>query len=116
MASRYSIKTGNWNAAGTWDGEAAVPQAGEDVEIKPGHTVTLNAEIEAIDDLVIRNGGILAIAFDMSTSAFGDISLESGASITYTSGTLRVIGGITRVNSGGGSCGVVGQNYWLGLH
>lgn len=116
MATRYTIATGKWSEVATWNGAAAVPQNGDDVEIRFGHTVTLDCEINAIDDLLIKNGGVLATAFDMALSTFGDIAMESGASITYTSGTLRVAGAISRVSSGGGSCGIVGQNYWLGLH
>lgn len=115
MASRYSIVTGKWSEIATWDGAAAVPAAADIVEIRDGTVVTVDVEIEAIGKCTIKSGGKLIIAFDMALSAFDDIVLESGSQLTYTSGTFRCKGDISRISSGGGSCGVAGIRYWLGM-
>jgi parallel beta-helix repeat protein len=98
MVLRYSIASGNWSANATWDGAASVPGAADIVEIRAGHTVTIDAEIAAIAGTTIKSGGILVPAFSMVTSAFANIVIDSGgmlyASRTVTS-FLRCAGTIT---------------------
>jgi hypothetical protein len=45
MATRTSVGTGNWSAAGTWD--TGVPLDGDDVVIATGHVVTFNVDQSA---------------------------------------------------------------------
>lgn len=57
-ATKTSTGTGNWNTAGTWS-PAGVPAANDDVIIATGHTVTLNANSNAIRSLTIQTGATL---------------------------------------------------------
>jgi parallel beta-helix repeat protein len=97
MVLRYSIASGNWSANATWDGAASVPGAADTVEIRNGHTVTIDAEIAAIAGTTIKSGGILVPAFSMVTSAFANIIIDAGGKL-YASRTathfLRCAGNI----------------------
>ena len=53
----YSVKTGNWNNNSTWQCNC-IPTDKSDVEIRPGHTVTIDNNAEAAN-LFIGSGSIL---------------------------------------------------------
>ena len=99
MADVWSVASGNWNAdaATVWN-TGAVPAAGKTVQISAGHTVTVDNEINAISTCTVNNTGVLKPGFQMSTSAFANIVVDSGGKL-YASRTasslLRVAGTIT---------------------
>ena len=99
MADVWSVAGGNWNAnaATVWNG-GVVPTAGQTVQISAGHTVTVDGEINAISTCTVNNTAVLKPGFQMSTSAFASIVVDSGGKL-YASRTasslLRVAGTIT---------------------
>jgi hypothetical protein len=93
MTNIQSAGSGNWNTGSSWAG-GNVPAAADTVEILNGHTITLNGEINAIGALTVRNGGNLTVAFQMTTSAFANIIVDSGGKI-YAS---RSVSSLLRVN------------------
>jgi len=99
MALVWSIASGGWNvnAATVWN-TGAVPQAGDTVEIRNGTTVSVDGEINAISTCTIKSGGQLTADFQMATSAFANIVIDSGGKLYASraaSSYLRVAGTIT---------------------
>ncbi|HNX08481.1 MAG TPA: hypothetical protein PKL29_00070 [Methanothrix sp.] len=103
MTNIQSAGTGNWKTGGTWAG-GNEPAAGDTVEILNGHTITLNGEINAIGATTIRSGGQLTVSYQMVTSAFANITVDSGGKIYASrsfSSLLRVNGKIASNSSYG---------------
>jgi len=66
-ADRYSVASGNWNAASTWSATsggppgASVPVAGDDVYIESNHTITVTANAACTNITFTDNGSTLAV-------------------------------------------------------
>jgi len=59
-AACRSNTSGNWSASFTWNNcNGTVPQAGDSVTIRNGHTVTLNTDSAAISALTVNSGTTL---------------------------------------------------------
>lgn len=56
----YSVTTGNWNVAATWD-RNAVPQTTDYVYIRKGHTVTVVGATNDAGKVTIESGGTLNV-------------------------------------------------------
>ena len=113
MADVWSVAGGNWNAdaATVWN-TGAVPAAGKTVQISAGHTVTVDNEINAISTCTVNGTGVLKPGFQMSTSAFANIVVDSGGKL-YASRTasslLRVAGTITVNGTNSVDYGILGD-------
>ena len=99
MGLVYSVGSGAWvaNAATIWS-SGAVPQNTDTVEVRAGHTITIDGEINAIGATTIKSGGRLTPAYAMSTSSFANITVDSGGDLYASrsvSSVLRVAGTIT---------------------
>lgn len=85
MATRTSVKSGNWSAAGTWD--TGIPGDGDVVIISSGHTVTFDVDqsgfATGIGDITIT--GTLTV----STSVSSYMKLAAGKAIRGT-GTFNI--------------------------
>lgn len=103
MTNVQSAGSGNWNSGSSWVGGNA-PAAADTVEILDGHIITLDGNINAIGATTIRSGGQLTVAYQMSTSAFANITVDSGGKIYASrsvSSLLRVNGKLTSNSSYG---------------
>jgi len=75
-----SATSGSWSDPATWSG-GQLPQAGESIQIRPGHTVVYDLDSEAILRAV-HVGGILEFARDRSTRLeCGLIKIQPGDSV-----------------------------------
>ncbi|MEM0575236.1 T9SS sorting signal type C domain-containing protein [Flavobacterium polysaccharolyticum] len=102
-ADFISAQTGNWNSPATWtitsgtDGDG-IPDAGDNVIIQGGFTVTTNA-ISACNNLTIASSSSLVIAgFNFTVS--GTTSISGTLTHSNAAGTKRFDGLVT-INLGG---------------
>ncbi|GEM_PF-2233515 len=100
-ATITSVADGNWSASGTWDN--GVPQAGDDVIIASGTTVTLDVSSAALNSLDIRgtldvNGHLLDVNGNVTVSGtLEDLTYATSRNVTI-SGNLDVSGTLTYVS------------------
>jgi len=95
-----SIVTGNWGSPSTWDANA-VPTGADNAVVATGHTVTLDATGQSINNLTVQ--GILAYGTTPTTfNVNGNLSVDTAGLISVFNGTtgktLVVTGNI--VNNG----------------
>lgn len=101
--NKISITSGNWNTAGTWL-PSGVPNAGDNVTIANGHTVTINTDATC-NNLTVGQGtsGILQIGNNNTTRTVlinNNITVNTGARFlanvnSNTTHALTVGGNIT---------------------
>lgn len=136
-----SAQTGNWNTVATWESSpdniswgvatATPTSAANTIQIRSGHTVTINASTSA-DQLIVENGGVLdftAGTFTLDDATGNDIDIQNGGVFvlsqaatppTYGTGspTINVnTGGIVRVSASGltfAGTGVNANNFVYG--
>lgn len=115
-----SVGSGNWNNGSIWN-QGTTPDAGADIVIAAGHSVTLNvaanigtvninnnATLIAAENLNIANGGsvlgLLRVSQNrvlgatggvLDASGAGRIQLDNGASLLHGSGTIGGGGTVT---------------------
>ena len=96
-----SAQSGNWDSVSTWVG-GVVPQAGEDVIIAAGHTVTVNVNTASLASITV-NG---TLRFDnsgigKSMTVTGDVTINSGGTLDVatdgsdTTHSLTIGGNVT---------------------
>lgn len=107
-----SIVSGNWTSPSTWDANA-VPSPADNATVAIGHTVTLDAANQAINDLIVRgtfNYGATPTAFNVN----GNLTVNSGGAVNVFTGTtgktLTVTGniqndGVIDISVGTGTAG-----------
>ena len=90
---------GNWSVAGTWSC-AHVPNAGDDVTVATGHTVTVDTDTASLGSLTIDSGATLTSSAGRTIYVSGNWT-NSGTFIASTS-TVRFNGssGTTQTVSG----------------
>jgi len=94
-----SVGTGNWNAPGTWD--VGVPNPGDDITIKNGHTVTVTDVRTLTASLTIDLGGGLVIdGTQAGRLTFNQASLSNGGTITLIGGNNLADGSISGTTNG----------------
>ncbi len=95
-----SIITGDWNNPATWDANA-VPSAADNATVSTGHTVTVNAVGQAINNLIV-NGTLAYAAAPTQFNVNGNLTVNNGGLVNVfnatTGKTLVVTGNI--VNDG----------------
>ena len=95
-----SIATGNWTDPLTWDANA-VPTAADNATVSTGHTVTVNATGQVINNLIV-NGTLAYNATPTQFNVNGNLTVNSGGLVnvfaTTTGKSLFVSGNI--VNNG----------------
>ena len=96
MASRYAIKTGNWNDASVWSatsggaGGAGVPEAGDDVYIAANYAVTLTADADC-RYLFHSNGTLTCSSFNMHiVYMYSDENSSTAKTLNMGSGTWTI--------------------------
>lgn len=96
MASRYAIKTGNWNDASVWSatsggaGGAGVPEAGDDVFLDANYIVTLTADAEC-RYLFHSNGTLTCSSFNMHiVYMYSDENSSTAKTLNMGSGTWTI--------------------------
>jgi hypothetical protein len=95
LATSYTSNTttGLWNSTTSWL-PAGIPNAGDDVTIQAGQTITMNASPGACNNLTIA--GTLTWVNARTLNVAGNLVLNSGGSITGTAtGVLNVAGTFT---------------------
>lgn len=103
-ASTFTSQTsGNWNTVATWTGSCGggVPQAGDNVVIANGHTVTLDVNTPTLNDLTVNLGGTLTNVAANTLTLSGALN-NAG---TYSGGSGAVTLGGNFTNSGSYSAG-----------
>jgi hypothetical protein len=92
-----SLTTGNWNDAttweelqGSWGATSNVPSLTSDVEIREGHTVTINTEDNLSKNLLINKGGLVIQS--------GGTLTTSGI-VTFTESGVNTIAGKLNMSS-----------------
>ena len=96
MASRYAIKTGNWNDASVWSatsggaGGAGVPEAGDDVFLDANYIVTLTADADC-RYLFHSNGTLTCSSFNMHiVHMYSDENSSTAKTLNMGSGTWTI--------------------------
>lgn len=80
-----SITSGNWGSASTWDANA-VPTAADNATVAIGHTVTVDAVNQSINNLIVR--GTLDYATTPTTfNVNGNLSVNNGGLVNVFNGT-----------------------------
>lgn len=108
-ANRYSVATGNWNAAGTWSATsggasgATAPGPADNAFVEGGWTVTVNANASCTN-VSIASGSTLSIGgfnFTVSglTTVNGVITFTNTVG-TKTMGNVTIAGGVWTSNAG----------------
>lgn len=80
-----SITSGNWGSASTWDANA-VPTAADNATVAIGHTVTVDAVNQSINNLNVRG----TLDYASTPTAFnvnGNLSVNNGGSVNVFNGT-----------------------------
>jgi hypothetical protein len=85
-AEFFSVQSGDWNDPATWGG-AEIPTAADSVTIATGHTVTIDADAEALN-VTINNGGGLNGGSSMLT-IYGAFAMENADNFEPATGTIR---------------------------
>jgi hypothetical protein len=106
-APRFSVATGNWNAATTWAATsggapgASVPIAGDVVVIENGNNVTITANA-ACTTLTVSNGTTLTIGgFTLTVSGVTTVGGGISGSIVINSATgTKTFTGAVTINTG----------------
>ena len=98
FATNYvsNVTTGNWGTAATWS-PAGIPNAGDNVTIATGHTITMDVSGGACAKLTIDGVASWAAALTTNVGS-GGIIINSGGDITGTASTstgLTTTGGLT---------------------
>jgi hypothetical protein len=97
-----STGSGNWKTAGTWSC-GQVPGSGDDVTIVAGHTVTMNSNPGACNNLTIN--GTLNWGQANTLTVSGNLVISGGIVSGSATGTLTVTSGTLTVTSSGGTIG-----------
>jgi hypothetical protein len=80
MTTKNSAATGNYNTAGTWS-PSGVPTYDDDVHVKVGHTVTVDAASLACNTMTVENGGALDLDYDFYVKT--SMNIYANASLTH---------------------------------
>jgi len=80
-----SIITGNWNDPLTWDANA-VPTAADNATVSTGHTVTVNATGQAINNLIV-NGTLAYATTPTQFNVNGNLTVNAGGLVNVFNGT-----------------------------
>ncbi|MEY4571896.1 MAG: putative adhesin, partial [Bacteroidota bacterium] len=80
-----SIITGNWNDPLTWDANA-VPSAADNATVSTGHTVTVNATGQAINNLIV-NGTLAYATTPTQFNVNGNLTVNVGGLVNVFNGT-----------------------------
>ncbi len=103
--SFQSTQSGPWSAGSTWVGGISPGTSCENVLIKAGHTVTVNATAASAKNLALMPGGGLSV--QASTLTVGCDTVRNYQ--LYNAGTLSVSGGTLAVN--GAIINVTGNSF-----
>jgi hypothetical protein len=96
-AACQSNGSGTWSTVGVWincNGQAPGTGDADSVEVRNGHTVTLDANIGNLTGITVRNGGILQFGNDNTAR-----TLTVGGSITVDNGGILRINGASNTNN-----------------
>jgi hypothetical protein len=80
-----SIITGNWNNPSTWDANA-VPSPADNATVSTGHTVTVNATGQAINNLIV-NGTLAYATTPTQFNVNGNLTVNVGGLVNVFNGT-----------------------------
>lgn len=80
-----SIITGNWNNPSTWDANA-VPSAADNATVSTGHTVTVNATGQSINNLIV-NGTLAYAAAPTQFNVNGNLNVSATGLVNVFQGT-----------------------------
>jgi hypothetical protein len=80
-----SIITGNWNDPLTWDANA-VPTPADNATVSTGHTVTVNATGQAINNLIV-NGTLAYATTPTQFNVNGNLTVNAGGLVNVFNGT-----------------------------
>ncbi|MDD5688349.1 MAG: fibronectin type III domain-containing protein [Elusimicrobia bacterium] len=93
---KKTIGSGNWDVAGMWFG-GQTPLAGDAVEIRSNHAITLTPGTSSLYSLTVEDGGRLTVSGPQLT-----VSSGTGGGI-YNYGTLAMIGGTLGIGGDSGN-------------
>jgi hypothetical protein len=88
----WDAPSGLWSVPTNWDQAVGVPgdATGDSAEIKPGKTATCDLPLQNLASLSVDTNASLDFATDIGLNVDGQVTIETGAQVSLSGGTLRL--------------------------